>query len=196
MAGLALNRKGCVGRDYEHPRGFIAECQSRVTDREALERASCLTARPQDHPDRLEKIALFLLGTEAQSDRTVRGPHARELRANERETFEIEMSFEESSRVEIEIGFGRLGDNPAFSVEDLGPEHDQIDPALRSRPLEHRLIEADDDSGNRVIDGVLDGPCKGAQRNRAHQQPQCGTAQEKEQGSHYRADDQDRALYM
>jgi len=47
----------------------------------------------------------------------------------------------------------------------------KIDLALRSRPLQDRLVETDDHARYRMVQGVLDDAGEGTKRNRPHQEP-------------------------
>ncbi len=81
------------------------------------------------------------------------------------------MTRNEGGRVEIEIRLGCLRDDMAVEIKHFRAEDDQIDLALRTRPFQHRLIEADDHARYRMIQGVLDDAGEGTKRDRPHQEP-------------------------
>src|SRR6266436_3922059 len=78
---------------------------------------------------------------------------------------------------------------PAIQVKDFGAQDGEMDLPIRTRQFEHRLIKTDHHSRYRPIKRIFNGAVDGAERNRAHQQPQQGAAYEEQQGGKDRSED-------
>src|ERR1051326_3931983 len=107
-------------RDNEKASGFIAESEPRILDRKTVERATARSAVLQNIAQRLEKIGIVLFGAEAQSYRAVLRAHAGDLYTDQSQPTDVQMALNDRRGVEIEDSLGRLRDDVAIGIEDLG----------------------------------------------------------------------------
>jgi len=125
--------------------------------------------------DGFQDVGSALLRVEAEMDCAVFGTHTRQLNADQTEALNAQRAADQKGRVEIEVRFGRLGNDPPVQVEYLGAEHYQVDLAVGARPFEDGLVEANHQTGHGTVDGILDraangpseiGPSEAALQNR------------------------------
>src|SRR6185436_4651104 len=107
--GLVHQRERGIGRNDEKTGRFVTERNARVSDREAVERASAGGTVVQDIAYLLQEIVFVSLRTETQSNRSVLRAHTGKLHADQAEAFEIEVTLDQRGCVEIEVGLGCLG---------------------------------------------------------------------------------------
>ena len=111
------------------------------------------------------------------------GAHQCQLHSDQSDAPDDGLALKQRPRREIDIGFGRLGDETVLGVEHARAQNNQIDATLIARPFDGRLVILDRDARERLSDRARKRVAERPERNRANQQPDHGADHEKDDSS-------------